>query len=227
MTLRKLFIIVGGALVMSACSTITHKTTTETQYPELGTLGVYKNYALQTVANSKTVLDLETPLRLMAVQKKVSKRKIFTKKDSLPHTKKDSSLVSLEILDKIAMVDILNKDKELVRYLKGGSSFGVVTGITIHFPEALRGSIAKAEELYLVQNKEKTLSIEIRNQNKVAQTIEFSQGKIVSYEASHFCWGTSNGYKVRIMDLVEQGSSCGEDQYKSAKRAERKTEIRF
>ncbi|MDC8005219.1 hypothetical protein POV27_14250 [Aureisphaera galaxeae] len=227
MTVRKLLYVVGGALLLSACSQITHKTITETQYPELGTLGIYKNYALQTISNSKTVVDLEKPLRLVASLQKVEKRKIFTKKDSLPNSKKDSLLVSLEILDKISLVDMLNKDKEMVRYLKGGNDFGVVTEVTLDLPDNQRRSIASAEEVYLVQNKQKTLSIEVRNGNKVSETIEFSQGNIIAYEASHFCWGTSNGYKVRIMDLVEQGRSCGEDQYKSAKRAERKTEIRF
>ncbi len=224
---KKIFLLALTAVLLSACSQITHRTVTETQYPELGTLGVYKNYTLQTIAQSKTIMDLEAPLRLMAVQQKVAKRKIFVKKDSLQRKKNDSLLVSLEILDKISLVETLNKDKELVRYLKGGNDFGVVTGVTIHFPETLRSSIARAQELYLVQNKEKTLSIEVRNQNKVAKTIEFGEGKIVSYKASHFCWGTSNGYKVRIMDLVDEGKTCGEDQYKSAKRAERKTEIRF
>ncbi len=219
-------IILVFVILFSSCNALQYKHTIQKNLPELGTIGVFETYALQNKRNAKTVCNIKSPLRLSTTNIDVSKRRIFVKKDSLSKPGKDSTLVSLEILDKISMIGQINKNKELLKYLKKGENLRVVTSVTVNYPEDILSEFYAADETYLIQNKERTLSVELRKNGKAFKVIEFTDGNIVNFRASQFCWG-STGYKVEILDLVAVDDVCGGGTYGSARKAERKNEIRF
>ena len=214
-------------LIISSCNSITHRSKVQKQLPELGTIGQFEEYVLQNINEAKTVVELNSAIRLSYQIIKVSKREIFLKNDSLREPLKDSTLIALTILDKLSLMQQINKNKELVRYLKKGDKHRIITEVTLNYSKDILSEMQSADELYLVQNKQKTLSIELRNNNKFYKTIDFAEGTIVDVHASAFCWGASNGYKIEILDLVNVDSNCSSKTYKSARKAERKTEIRF
>jgi len=210
-----------------SCKSIQHKQEKEVKLPELGSIGLYEDYALENRALTKSVPSLTQGVRLQVETIKVSKRNLFTKKDSIPATKKDSLLYSFQLLDPLGMINQLNKDRELMSYLKKGDVYRMVTQITMHLPDNKITALKNADEMYLVQRKEKTLSIELRKENKAFDRIEFDEGTITSYKASQFCWGTKKGFRVGILDLVPVGSPCSSQTYTTAKKAARKTEFKF
>ncbi len=212
-------------LTLSACSSLQYKTTSAQALPELGTIGVYQKYALGDQIESKTVMDLSDPVRLAIQPIHISERQLFQKKDSLVTTK-DSTLYRIEILDKMAIASQLNVSKGL-EYLKKAEDCKIVTSVTLDFPSNIVTELESADELYLVQKKEKTLSVELRKNNKIVRCIEFTEGKIIDFETSAFCWGQNKRKDIVIFDLVPAGSACNANTYKSAAKAKKKHEIDF
>ena len=90
-----------------------------------------------------------------------------------------------------------------------------------------QANIRASDELYLAQNKEKTLSIELRKDDKSIGDIEFVQGRIVNFHTSDFCWGLNKRREAVVFDIVPTGSSCSKETFKTAKKAEKKNEFKF
>jgi hypothetical protein len=87
--------------------------------------------------------------------------------------------------------------------------------------------LRNSDELYLIQNKEKTLSLELRKENKSIGFVEFVEGKIVDFKTSDFCWGLNKRRETEIFDLVPEGSNCNGDTYKTAEKVEKKNKFKF
>ncbi|PHS65758.1 MAG: hypothetical protein COB12_06715 [Flavobacterium sp.] len=214
-------------VLVTACSSVKYKSSPTKKLPELGTIGVFTNFLLKKEQQTKTVVSLSDPIRLHFEEIQISKRQIIPNKDSLQAPKKDSTLISFEILDKVALVGQLNRDKELLKYLLKTTHYKIVTKVTMQFSKELLTDIQKADEIYLLQNKQKTLSLELRKNNKPFQVIEFTDGNIISFKALEFCWGQNKRRDIEIFNLVPNGSSCGEDTYTSVKKVKKKNEFKF
>ncbi len=213
--------------LITACSSVKYKSTTTTKLPELGTIGVFTNFLLKKEQQTKTVVSLSNPVRLHFEEIQISKRQLIPKKDSLQTPKKDSTLISFEILDKVALVGELNRDKELLKYLLKTTHYKIITKVTMQLPFEIIVAIQKADEIYLSQNKQKTLSLELRKNNKPFQVIEFTDGNIISFKALEFCWGQNRRREIEIFNLVPKGSSCGEGTYTSVKKVKKKNEFKL
>jgi len=209
-----------------SCGTIKYKKTSTESLPELGTIGAYTNFLTGKDYQPKTVVNLTNPIRLSYKEILIKKRTYFNKKDSTVIVK-DSILLSFEILDKISLVKQLNSDKELLKYVSKSKNYSLVSQVTIHFPDSIYTTINKADELYLIQNKQKTLSLELRKNNKVFDQIEFTEGSIVSYKALEFCWGQNKRRELEIFDLVSKGSKCGKETNTSIKKVKKKNEFKY
>tara|TARA_R100000406_G_scaffold96116_2_gene92700 strand:- start:354 stop:1025 length:672 start_codon:yes stop_codon:yes gene_type:complete len=216
------FLLIGFLLI--SCHKIQYKTQTQKSLPELGSLGVFEKYIAQEITIEKSVIGVNSPLKLKVEIVTESKREIFTNKDSINSLKE---YLTLEVLDKFSLLEQINQNKELFGYLKSNPRVRIVTKVFINFSETVKQEILDSQELYLIQNKQKTLSIELRDDNKTTKIIEFSEGKIIDFEPSEFCWGTKKGFKVQILDVVNVGSDCNGDLYKTYKKAKRKTEFNY
>jgi membrane carboxypeptidase/penicillin-binding protein PbpC len=210
--------------LISSCNTIQYSKKTNHRLPELGVIGNYKNLLLEDTQISKTILPLQEAIVIKKELIEEAKRKLFTK-DSLPQETKTS--IKFSIIDKMGVVNQINNNSQLLENLKLTSQNKIVTEVKIAFPKSIENTILQADEVYLVQEKESTLSLQLRNNNKVSETISFSEGTILDYKASQFCWGKSSKNKIEIFDLVPSNSSCGEELYNSATKAKKKTEFKF
>jgi hypothetical protein len=64
-------------------------------------------------------------------------------------------------------------------------------------------------------------------ENKIFDQVEFTDGKIVKFKTSEFCWGLNKRREPEIFDLVPEGTECSGDTYKSAKKVVKKNEFKF
>lgn len=195
--------------------------------PDLGTIGVNSIYLLDKNYQPKTIATLNSPIRLIIDEVKIEEREFFKKKDSLNLRQLDSTLVTIQIVDKVLLAQELSANKDLLKHLKKADNYSIVSEVTIHFPKTVLSKIRTSDELYLVQNKEKTLSLELRKDNKSIGNVEFEQGRIVDFKTSNFCWGLNRRREAEVFDIIPAGSSCSKETYKSAKMAEKKNEFKF
>lgn len=200
---------------------------TEVSLPEMGTLGIYTSYLLGNDYQPKTITNLTDPVRLQWEEIKIQKRDIFVKTDSLSPSQKDSTLISFEILDKVGLLKQINADKDLMKYLRKNEKYKLVSQVTVHFPETILQQVQSSDEIYLTQNKAKTLSLSLLKENKIFDQVEFTDGKIVKFKITEFCWGLNNRREPEIFDLVPEGTECSGDTYKTAKKVEKKNEFKF
>ncbi len=209
---------------MIGCNTIQYSKKTNQKLPEIGTIGNFKSLLLEDTQISKTILPLHEAIVLKTESIKETKRTLFIK-DSLPQEAKTS--IKFSIIDKIGVINQINDNPQLLENLKLTPQNKIVTEVTIKFPKSIENTILQADEVYLVQEKESTLSLQLRNNNKIPRIVSFSEGTILEYKASQFCWGKSSRNKIEIFDLVPSNSSCGDELYNSATKAKKKTEFKF
>lgn len=210
-----------------SCSNLKHKSTLQESLPELGTIGVYKTYLLDANYQPKAVLSLSTPIKVHLEKVKIEPRPLFNKRDSIQQPVKDSIHISLEILDKLSVIHEINLNETLLDFLKGTNQNRLVSKIEILFPDPVLNQILAAEEIYLVQNRQKTLSLELRSGNKKTEQVEFSEGTITRFQTTEFCWGQNGRRKIVVFDLVPAGSNCSSPTYKSVKKVRKKNEFKF
>lgn len=221
------FFILLSLFALASCKPIQYRQSTDISLPELGTVGIYTSYLLGDDYQPKTIANLSEPVRLQWEEIKIQKREIFTTKDSLNPSKNDSTLIFFEILDKVGLLKQMNADKDLMKYLRRNEKYKLVSQVTAHFPDAVLKQIQSSDEVYLTQTKTKTLSLSLLKDNKIFNQIEFSDGKIVKFKTSEFCWGLNRRRESEIFDLVPEGTECGGDTYKTAKKVEKKNEFKF
>jgi hypothetical protein len=210
-----------------SCSSLKYNSSTKKFLPELGEIGVYKSYLLDHNYQSKTVTFVGDPVRLKVEEITVKEREIFKKNDSPANIGMDSTLISIEVLDKISIIQQINSNKDLLKHLKKTDNYRLVSKVVVHFSNDIMDSILSSEEIYLIQNRQNTLSLELRKNNKAISQIEFSEGIIVDFNALDFCWGLNKRREAEIFDIVPVGSNCNGDTYKTAKKVEKKNEFKF
>jgi hypothetical protein len=213
--------------LQSGCSSIKYKESISKNLPELGVIGQHPNQLLDSKFEYKTVASIANPVRLNIEEIKVEKRIFFNKNDSVTKEPLDSILLSINILDKVSLIKQINENSELIKFLEKSDESELVTEVIVSFPSLILNKFRTSDEVYLVQNKEKTLSLELRKNNKKKEIIEFSQGKITSFKALEFCWGINKRRKVEVFDLVPNNYNCSQDTYRSAKIAKKKNEFKF
>lgn len=221
------FFILLSLFTLASCKPIQYRQSTDASLPELGTLGIYTTYLLGNDYQPKTITNLSEPVRLKWEEIKIQKREIFTKRDSLRPPQKDSTLIVFEILDKVGLLRQMNADKDLMKYLRKNERYKLVSQVTAHFPEAILQQIQSSDEVYLTQNRAKTLSLSLLKNNKILNQIEFTTGKIVKFKTTEFCWGLNKRRDPEIFDLVPEGTECSGETYKTAKKVEKKNEFKF
>lgn len=221
------FLILISLLIFASCKPIQYRQTTDVSLPELGTLGIYTTYLLGNDYQPKTIANLNKPIRLQWEEIKLQKREIFTKKDTLSPPQKDSTLITIKILDKVGLLEQMNADRDLMKYLRKNEKYKLVSQITVHFPETILQLVQSSDEIYLTQSKAKTLSLSLLKNNKIFNQIEFTDGKIVKFKTSEFCWGLDKRRELDIFDLVPEGTECSGETYKSVKKVEKKNEFKF
>jgi hypothetical protein len=192
--------------------------------PELGTVGLFSKHFYNKMNEPKAIIPIREPIRLSIEKTIISKRNLF-KNDSISLLKKDSILLSIKILDKFTLIQQINNNKALLDFFKKNNKLQIVTETSILFPREILDLINKSDEYYLIKNKESTLSIELRKNNKKFRIIDFKQGIITNYKKQHFCWGQDMAHKILIFDLVSSNFGCSKNTHQNPEKTKNKTSI--
>lgn len=188
--------------------------------PFPGMVGAYSQDLTSVNFTEVGVPQVNEKIRLTATNKNFTGRSLrkFNKKV----LKKDQKLeiidsldlnpkfYTLEISDKIGLIDALNSpsNASIRTYLKSTDRNVILTSLNIYFPREIAESIDNASEIYLVNNKKSSYSLELLNKDKSREIIEFTDGISFEYGFSAFCWAESNRRQLVITTFRQRNSSC-------------------
>ncbi|MCX2839449.1 hypothetical protein OQ279_14960 [Salinimicrobium sp. MT39] len=125
-----------------------------------------------------------------------------------------------EISDKIGLIDALNSpaNTSLRNYLGTNDKNVILTSTNIYFPDEIAQAIDNFSEIYLVNNRKSSYSLELLKKDKSREIIEFSDGVSFEYGFSAFCWAENNRRQPLIAAFRERNSSCPGNTVKDPKK---------
>tara|TARA_B100001179_G_scaffold201372_1_gene162362 strand:- start:5234 stop:5932 length:699 start_codon:yes stop_codon:yes gene_type:complete len=206
-----------------SCSSLKYKSSKEVKLPSLTTIGNFENYLLQDYEDPLTMLKSADPVRLKAERVRVTETLNFLKNND--QRIKDSIVLSLTIIDKIALLEAINNDKTLLNYLQNSKRHEIVHQVTVNISSQMRENFLEAEDLFLSLEQGKAM-IEIQN-GAEKNRIHLSELAVLDFQTLSFCWGTPKGYKVVVMNLISENMECSSGSYSNYKRAKKKTKFDF
>jgi hypothetical protein len=191
-----------------------------TSQPLLGTVGSFREGMTSTSFVEAGVPQLAEKIRL-DVQKKPFQTGSL-KKYNLKVLKEEEKLESidsidfrpdyffLEISDKVGLIKALNgqENEDLRNFLEVTQKQVILSSMRIYFPSEISVLIDQASEVYLVNNKKSSYSLELLDKDRSREIIEFSEGTSFGYNFSAFCWGENQRHKAEIAALRERNRSC-------------------
>ena len=188
--------------------------------PFPGMVGAYSKDLTSTNFTEAGVPQLEEKIRLAIakrnftrsslrkfnkkVLKKDQKLEIIDSLDVRPH------YYTLGISDKVGLIDALNSptNTSLRKYLETTNKNVILTSLNIYFPDEIAQAIDNASEIYLVNNKKSSYSLELLKKDRSKEIIEFTDGISFEYSFSAFCWTENNRHQPVIAAFRERNSSC-------------------
>lgn len=219
-----------------SCKSITvnnqfQRTTTEPL--ELGVIGLHEDYYPNDRFSMTTVPELDKKIRVKVVKNTFNKRKFNAYLKASPENRMqlqyvDSlpdkpEYVSLQLIDNVTHVEELNKDKSLVDYLKPRTDAFMVTSVAAALQGIQLQSVATAESVFLVYDKElKKYYLEVNKRDKTTASIRMEDMEVFSYGLSFFCWAEDQRRRVVIGDIIEEHHSCPGDTEKKASEVKKK-----
>lgn len=116
----------------------------------------------------------------------------------------------LEIADKIGLITALNQpvNSDLKTFLETTQGNFIVTSSNIFFPPEVSSLIDQASEVYLINNKQSSYSLELLNKDRSRTVIDFKEGTSFDYEFSALCWRENNRHQPEIAAFRRKGRSC-------------------
>lgn len=143
-----------------------------------GMVGAYAQDLTSANFTAAGVPQLEEKIRLAVVKRNFTRSSLrkFNKK-VLSKDQKLEIIDSLDvrpqyynigISDKIGLIDALNSpgNTSLRNYLKTTEKNVILTSINIYFPDEIAQAVDSASEIYLVNNKKSSYSLELLNKNR-------------------------------------------------------------
>lgn len=130
----------------------------------------------------------------------------------------------VEIADKVGLIAALNGDQNenLKTFLERTRKSVIVTSMHIYFPAELETLIDQASEIYLVNNKKSSYSLEVLKKDRTREIVEFNDGIAFGYDFSSFCWSEDFKHQLEIAALKENGRSCPGDTEKKPEKLKNK-----
>lgn len=222
----KKLVVVGILGVLTACQTVKVKLqeykTTEA-ITEIGSVGEAKSlFKLKNDFKTKAFPKLESKIRvaieivpftkklneIYAVKAKYSQgQSKITYSDSLPVK---PEIVTVNIMDVAGFVSQLNAEdnKEVYRFIYDTKKSKLISGISVVLPQEDITKIKQADTYYLSNNQDEKYIVQLYKQGKKTEKIDITQGTVVAYKLSNFCWNVTERGKWYIADIVEECSSC-------------------
>lgn len=186
----------------------------------LGTIGVVEENFGSGEFNDAGLPELEEKIKLSvekirfsnkslkeynrSVLQEDNKLKVVDSLDLKPH------FFEMEISDKVGMIEALNNEanKNIRGYLEATGNNSVLTSVFIYFPPEVASAIDNATEVYLINNKKNSYSLELLNSDKSIKVLDFNEGVTFSYVFSDFCWKQNRRRQSVIAALRDKNASC-------------------
>lgn len=126
--------------------------------------------------------------------------------DSLPNK---PQYVRLELQDQVGFLTELNTEKnsELKDQILTNPGADVIIRIDWVVSEMDIERIKAADAIFLGQNYQRIPRIILSKNNQLTEIL-FSEGLVLSYEVSQFCWGLDSRNEPKLMAIVEKGKPC-------------------
>ena len=207
-----------------------------TQQLALGSIGLDKEFILQTGFNSAALPTYSAPIKVSvrAVPFTKSKYKQFLKANKLQASNvtigatdsivKKPMYIEFNVADKIALLTALNQSENtnVKTYLKNNKSSNVLTSVAMAFNPEDFEAIMTADAVFLEESSLKTYALQLYKDGNKTALIKFNQGTVFGFDTSNCCWQENNKRQLTIVDLVNGFSACPNGTYKSANRANKK-----
>ena len=176
------------------------------------------------------VPELEEKIRLSVQKKPFTKRSLAKYNKELLQKEQKLEIIdsldirpffyTVEVADKVGLITALNhpENSNLKTFLETTQRNLIVTSMNMFFPSEVAALIDQASEVYLVNNKRSSYSLELLNKDRSRTFIDFKEGTSFGYEFSAFCWREDNRQRPEIAAFRKKGRSCpGETEKNPAK----------
>ena len=133
------------------------------------------------------------------------------------------SFLSLEIADKITLIELLNhkENLEIKNFMLNDNNTHLITGISIVFDSEIYNILVDAQEVFIEGSGINNIVLKTYKDSKHEKTIYFNQGVVFSYRSAFICWRENSKYQLEIAGLAEADNGCSKLSYKSSKRAKK------
>ena len=229
---------VSFMLLLMGCksATLHHVTqTTTTQQIMLGSVGLDKDFVLQTSFNSAAIPTYKEPVKLSVLSLPFNKQlhKRFLKAKASQSTQVNINYIDslevkpkylqLKIADKVTVIEALNNDSNqgIKNYLGHDKTANIITGISIAFNTQDLELIQQADAVFLIEKGLKNYALQLYKEHVKIETLWFSKGVVFAFETAHCCWQENNRHKLDIVDFVSDFNNCPNKTYRNTERAKK------
>lgn len=219
----KIFYLILISCLISSCKTISLRSEqgkSLTSEPHLGTIGIFKKDIISGSFNSAGIAELDEKIRLTTNFQLFRKSILKNYNSGVLHEEDQLQIIDsinlhpgyfkFEIGDKVGLIKALNspKNQNLKEYLEITKGNQILTGVDIYFPQEITSLIQNATEVYLVNNKKSSYSLELLNRDRTTRIIHFDEGRSFGYYFMSFCWKENKRRKADIAAFRNLNSSC-------------------
>lgn len=212
------------ALLPASCGPMGHRTKVKENLPSLGSIGEIESYITGMDISLRGTLEIDVPLAISVAPGTRTKWMPFVKKGD---STGPGEILEISIVDRYRVIEAVNKDRGLKRFLAANPGHRIVTTVLARFPGNIQRELLDAQGTFLVMGRQGRPYIETHYGDRQNGHIPLSDGKVLGLTASEFCWGNANAYNIEITDLVDAGQACSDGSHKDHKRAKRKSENTF
>lgn len=225
--------------LLTSCKTIylgQDSQTATTQQMALGSIGLEKDFILQTEYNNAAIPTYKTPLKVAVTVEPFNKQsyKQFKKAKALQAAnfsikyidsiKQKPKYVKFKIADKVAVISALNdtNNNAVKSYLKNNNQTNILMSMSMALNQTDLEAVINADAVYLIEKSQKNYVLQLQQDSTKTKTLTFNQGVIFAYKGANCCWKENQRHQIDIVDLVTNFNSCPNKTYRSAQRAEKK-----
>lgn len=191
-----------------------------TTEPILGSIGIFKKDIISDNFSPAGIAELDEKIRITKEFQSFKKSNLKRYNKVILNEEEKLKIVDsinlhpeyfrFEIGDKVGLIKALNNsgNKSLKEYLEVTRGNQILIGVDIYFPQEITALINNATEIYLINNKKSSYSLELLNKDRSSQIINFDQGKPFSFHFMSFCWKENYKGKAEIAAFRNLNSSC-------------------
>lgn len=188
--------------------------------PVIGTIGVLQEDIITSKFVQAGLPQLDEKIKLMMEYSLFSKRSLRKFNSGVIKEEQKLKIIdSIElrpgyfkigISDKVGLIKTLNQEKNrgLKDYLEVTKNNQILTAMEIYFPPEITALLEDATEVYLVNNKKSSYSLELLNKDGSTRLINFDEGHSFGYSFMAFCWNENYKHKADIAAFRNLNTSC-------------------